>query len=66
MSTIIVYPNKPEEVKSLKSILKLLNISFKTIVNSNTFEAKIKQARKEKATGKLKTINPENIWESIS
>lgn len=29
-------------------------------------EKKLTKARKEKKAGKLKTVNPKNIWESIS
>ncbi len=65
MATILAFPTKPEEEKTIKAFLKALNISFETSTYTQAFNNKIKSARAEKANGELKTVNPKNVWESI-
>jgi hypothetical protein len=65
MSTILVYPTKPEEEKSLKGILKALKIPFETSEYNPEFVAKIKKGQEEIKKGNFITVDPENIWESI-
>jgi hypothetical protein len=46
-------------------VLKALEIPYKRSEYPE-LDKKIKKAREEKIKGELITVNPENIWESIS
>jgi hypothetical protein len=63
--TILAYPTNPEEIKSLKGILKALKIPFETSSYSPEFVSKIKKSEKEIEKGEYITVDPNNIWESI-
>lgn len=56
---------KKLSIKNRSGKSKDLNIIFNCVNNYNIIK-KIKTAREEKIKGELITINPENIWESIS
>jgi hypothetical protein len=63
--TILAYPTKPDEIKSLKGILKALNIPFEISPYSPEFVAKIKKGENEIQNGDFITLDPKNIWGSI-
>ena len=57
MSTILVYPSKPEEEKSLKAILKALKIKFETSPYNTEFIDKIEASIQEAKEGKVTSVN---------
>jgi dynactin complex subunit len=56
METILVYPNKPEEVRSIKAFLKALKINFETSPYNPEFVAKIEASAQEAKEGKVTTV----------
>ena len=53
MSTILAYPSKPEDERSLKAFLKALEIDFEVGQYDPDFVAKIRASEKEKKAGKV-------------
>lgn len=49
---------------ALKAVLAALDITFKE-AESSKLDRRLKEARLEKESGQLKTIDPNNVWESI-
>ncbi len=62
MSTILAYPTKPEEEKSLKAFLKASKINFETSSYNPEFVAKIKRGDDDIIKGKTKKITLDEIW----
>ena len=64
METLIIETEKTEsgKLKVLMLFLTALEIPFK---KSDTLDKRIQEAREEKAKGQLKTVNAQNVWESI-
>lgn len=69
MENLIVVPKNEKQLSLIKALLTEMKIQFKSEEVKEVFpkelEAKIIEARKEKKEGKLLTINPKKIWESI-
>jgi hypothetical protein len=65
METILVYPQKSEELKTLKTILKALKMNFEVSPYNQEFVKKIKKSSKEIEKGEFVMLDPKNIWESI-
>ena len=64
METLVI-KTEGQKLKALLSVLQDLDISFERTEYTDLDE-KIKKAREEKIKGQLITVNPDNIWESIS
>ena len=65
MQTIIVKPESPEQIKTVKAFLNALKIKFKEEAASPykpEFVAKIKQGEKDKKAGRYKTIKTTELW----
>jgi len=70
MENILIKPKNEKQLQLLKLLLEEMKIQFTFEKNetesSNTeLEKKINEARKEKKEGKLLTVDPKKIWESI-
>jgi hypothetical protein len=64
METLIIQA-KGKKLKALEAFLQELDIPYKK-TGSNELDRRIQAARKEKQAGTLKTVDPNNIWESIT
>lgn len=64
METLIIQA-KGKKLKALEAFLQELDIPYKK-TGSTELDKMIQAARKEKQTGTLKTVDPNNIWESIT
>lgn len=64
METLVI-KTEGQKLKALMHVLKALEIPYKRSEYPE-LDKKIKKAREEKIKGELITVNPENIWESIS
>ncbi|MCD6010608.1 MAG: hypothetical protein K0Q79_470 [Flavipsychrobacter sp.] len=65
MEILLVRPENSEQLKAIKSVLKVLNVDFVTKKDSGydaEFVKKIQDSRKQVKEGKLTTINPKNLW----
>lgn len=65
MTTLTVAPKNKKELDTVKKVLELLNVKFVPVEESpydSEFVEKIKKAEKR---GKFKTINPNDVWESL-
>ncbi len=70
MENILITPKNKKQLQLLKLLLEEMKIQFTFEKNESKvinpeLEKKINEARKEKKEGKLLTIDPKNIWESI-
>jgi hypothetical protein len=70
MENILITPKNEKQLNLLKLLLEEMKIQFRYEKNEtesiNTeLEKKINEARQEKKEGKLLTIDPKKIWESI-
>ena len=70
MDNILITPKNEKQLQLLKLLLEEMKIKFRYEKNENEtinseLEEKINEARKEKKEGKLLTIDPKKIWESI-
>lgn len=70
MENILVIPKDKKQLSLLKSLLEEMRVKFRTEKSQDDeisleLKSKIETARKEKKAGKLITINPTNLWESI-
>lgn len=70
MDNILITPKNEKQLQLLKLLLEEMKIKFRYEKNENEtinseLEDKINEARKEKKEGKLLTIVPKKIWESI-
>jgi hypothetical protein len=67
MQTLILEPKNKKEFEVIKTIAEALKINFtrESDYHSPELDKSIKQARKEMEEGKLVTIDPANLWESI-
>lgn len=69
MENLLVIPKNEKQLKLLKSLLEEMKIQFRTEKSDDKFspelDQKIKEARKEKEEGKLLTIDPKKLRESI-
>lgn len=70
MDNILITPKNEKQLNLLKLLLEEMKVQFRYEKNENEsvnseLEKKINEARKEKKEGKLLTINPQKIWESI-
>lgn len=63
METLIIKTGG-KKLEALKAVLSALDITFKE-AESPKLDTRLKEARLEKESGQLKTIDPNNIWESI-
>jgi hypothetical protein len=57
MSTILAYPTKPEDERSLKAFLKALKINFETSPYNPDFVEKIERSMQQIKEGKSTTIS---------
>jgi len=70
MDNILITPKNEKQLHLLKLLLEEMKIQFRyekdeTEPINTELEKKINEARKEKKEGKLLTVDPKNIWESI-
>ena len=70
MDNILITPKNEKQLQLLKLLLEEMKIKFRYEKNENEtinseLEDKINEARTEKKEGKLLTIVPKKIWESI-
>ena len=70
MENILITPKNEKQLQLLKLLLEEMKIKFRYEKNENEtinseLEDKINEARTEKKEGKLLTIDPKKIWESI-
>lgn len=70
MDNILITPKNEKQLQLLKLLLEEMKIKFRYEKNENEtinseLEDKINEARTEKKEGKLLTVDPKNIWESI-
>ena len=70
MENILITPKNEKQLNLLKLLLEEMKIQFRYEKNETEFinpelEKKINEARQEKKEGKLLTIDPKEIWESI-
>ena len=63
MQTLIIH-SENKDIKVIKTILKALNIKFEIETEKSLYHS-IEKSREDKKLGRLKTVNPQNIWESI-
>jgi 3-dehydroquinate synthetase len=63
MQTLIIH-SENKKIKVIKTILKALDVNFEIETEKNLSDI-IEKAREDKKLGRLKTVNPQNIWESI-
>ena len=70
MNNILITPKNEKQLNLLKLLLEEMKIQFRyekkeiEPINSE-LQSKIDEARQEKKEGKLLTIDPKKIWESI-
>jgi hypothetical protein len=62
MATILVYPTKPEEERSLKAFMKALKIPFETSPYNPEFVAKIKRGDEDIIKGNTRKITLDDVW----
>lgn len=70
MENILITPKNEKQLNLLKLLLEEMKIQFRYEKNETEsinpeLEKKINEARQEKKEGKLLTIDPKEIWESI-
>jgi hypothetical protein len=67
MTTITLNIEDTSVLNELKLFLNKMKIKFEEndVSYSSDFMKKLEIARKEKSQGKLKKVNPNNIWECI-
>ena len=70
MDNILITPKNEKQLQLLKLLLEEMKIKFRYEKNENEtinyeLEDKINEARTEKKEGKLLTIDPKKLWESI-
>ena len=70
MDKILITPKNEKQLQLLKLLLEEMKIKFRYEKNegetiNSELEDKINEARTEKKEGKLLTIDPKKIWESI-
>ena len=65
MDNILITPKNEKQLQLLKLLLEEMKIQFRYEKDETELEKKINEARKEKKEGKLLTIDPKKIWESI-
>jgi hypothetical protein len=63
METLII-KTEGKKLDALKAVLAALDITFKE-AESSKLDRRLKEARLEKERGQLKTIDANNVWESI-
>jgi len=65
MEVLLVHPENNEQLKTVKAILKALNVDFiakKEKGYNPEFVKKIQESRKEAKEGKVVMLKPENLW----
>lgn len=65
METLRVHPNNEEELKALKTLLKVMKINFEKEEQSPynpEFVAKIQRGEKAMKEGKGLTVDVNNLW----
>ena len=70
MDNILITPKNEKQLQLLKLLLEEMKIQFTFEKNETEYvnpelDKKINEARKEKKEGKLLTVDPKKIWESI-
>lgn len=70
METIVVMPENAKQLALVKAVLEEMRIKFRSQklqedIFSAELEKRINDARKEKAEGKLRTIDSKDVWKSI-
>ncbi len=65
MDNILITPKNEKQLQLLKLLLEEMKIQFRYEKDETELEDKINEARTEKKEGKLLTIDPKKIWESI-
>lgn len=70
MDNILITPKNEKQLSLLKLLLEEMRIQFRYEKSEDEevnieLDKKIKEARQEKKEGKLLTIDPKKIWESI-
>lgn len=66
METITIQA-EGKKYKALIAFLEVLEIPFnKSRGNETELDRRVREARAEKATGQLKEIDAQNVWESIA
>lgn len=64
MQTLIIH-SENKKIKVIKTILRALDVNFETETEKESLYSIIEKSREDKKLGRLKTVNPQNIWESI-
>ena len=65
MEVLIVRPENSEQLKSIKAVLKVLNVDFvskKEKQYDPEFVIKIEESRKQAKEGKVTGINVKDLW----
>ncbi len=65
METLLIHPQNEEQLKTLKTILKALNVGFESTKKSpynKAFVEKIKQSRKQQKAGNSRKVSLGEIW----
>lgn len=70
MENLLVIPKNKKQLNLLKSLLEEMKIQFRTEKSESEeisvdLKNRIEEARKEKARGKLISIDSKNLWENI-
>lgn len=66
MESLMVFPEKKEDLKTVKAFLKSLDIKFQTSDYSSKFIRKIKESEKQIEKGEFITLSTkEDLWKSI-
>jgi ribosomal protein S20 len=65
MESIIVHPENKEQLSVVKAFLKALKISFEKKETENYNSEFVQMIKEAERNGDYKTIDPNNLWESI-
>lgn len=66
METLVMHPANKEQLAALKAIAKALKIPFEKKEEEKQYDpAFVKMVRDAEKRGNYKTIDPNDIWESL-
>jgi ribosomal protein S20 len=65
METLIIHPENKEQLSAVKAFLKALKISFEKKEPENYNSKFVEMVKKAEKNAAYKTIDPNNLWESL-
>ncbi|MFD1628618.1 DUF2683 family protein [Pseudopedobacter beijingensis] len=66
METLIVHPENKEQLAAVKAFLKALKINFERKLDEGQYNPEfVEMVKKAEKNADYKTIDPNNLWESL-